>query len=120
MPKTKRALCVDDNPEHCLLLEIMLQPFDCAAIKAYGFGEALNLIETERFDLHILDKRLGDGCGLELCRATRARFPQAPIVFYTADAFPVHRAAGFAAGATEYVAKPNFEKLQTVVARLFA
>jgi DNA-binding NtrC family response regulator len=53
------------------------------------FAETLALAEEriaslERLDLLVSDLRLPDGCGLEVIRAARARFPRAAVLVITA------------------------------------
>src|SRR5688572_11123661 len=63
-----RVLYVDDNEDSREMLGLLLQ---MAFIEAKAVGtaaEALSSIETERFDLYLLDSKLPDLDGFELCR----------------------------------------------------
>jgi CheY-like chemotaxis protein len=89
-------------------------------ITAGSIHDALRLIETEEFDLYILDKRLPDGSGLDLCRKFTEVTPHIPIIFYSGDAYALHRQEGLCAGAEAYVSKPEIDKLIKTVEQLLA
>jgi CheY-like chemotaxis protein len=61
--------------------------------------------------LYVLDKRLPDGSGLELCRKLTTLTPGVPCIFYTGDAYETHRHEAEIAGAHAYVPKPDVEQL---------
>jgi DNA-binding response OmpR family regulator len=70
-----RVLCVDDDQDSRVMLITLLK---LALIEAKAVGtaaHALSLIQTERFDLYLLDAGLPDLDGFELCRRMRAFDP---------------------------------------------
>ncbi len=67
---------------------------------------ALERTGTERYDLMILDIRLPELDGFEVCRRLRARGDFTPILMLTARAQPDDRIFGLKTGADDYVAKP--------------
>jgi CheY-like chemotaxis protein len=82
--------------------------------------DALQLATTETFDLYVLDRRLPDGTGIELCRLLNEATPGVPCIFYSGDAYELHRQQALAAGADEYVSKPDIEVLIEAVRKLLA
>jgi CheY-like chemotaxis protein len=82
--------------------------------------EALVLAKNQEFDLYVLDKRLPDGTGLELCEQLNRLNPNVPCVFYTGDAYEFHKKEAFQAGADAFVAKPDLEGLIKAVGDLLA
>jgi DNA-binding response OmpR family regulator len=48
---------------------------------------ALELANSQRFDVFVLDSRLSDGSGIELCRRLPKIYGSTPIVFYSALAY---------------------------------
>ena len=73
-----------------------------ALIEAKAVGtaaQALSSIETERFDLYLLDARLPDLDGFELCRRMRAFDPHTPILFFSGAAYEADKKRGIEAGA---------------------
>ena len=66
---------------------------------------ALHLIETQRFDLLLLDIMLPGTDGFALCRAAREK-GDAPILFVTAREDEQDKLHGYGLGADDYVVKP--------------
>jgi DNA-binding response OmpR family regulator len=50
---------------------------------------------------------MADMSGVEMCRRIRAYDRRTPIIFYSASAYPKDREAGLAAGADDYLVKPE-------------
>ncbi|HEX6187727.1 MAG TPA: response regulator [Pyrinomonadaceae bacterium] len=119
-PKARlRVLCVDDDEDSRVMLTTLLKLAFIEA-KAVGTGaEALSSIEAEPFDLYMLDSRLPDVDGFELCRRLRAIDPHAPILFFSGAAFEADRKKGIEAGANAYVIKPDLAGLVSSI-RQFA
>jgi DNA-binding response OmpR family regulator len=81
-------------------------------------GEALEIVNSQRFDTIVLDVGLPDMDGRELCRRLRGAGVQVPIVMLTgADSEP-DTILGLEAGADDYVTKPF--RLSILLARLRA
>jgi len=112
MTKIKcRILCVDDHLDTSEMLQLLLAEEDYEVRTAGTVEEACALAESEEFDLYVLDKRLPDGTGLELCKTLNLLTPGVPCLFYTGDAYEIHRQEALQAGAAAYVAKPNLDTL---------
>ena len=115
-----RILCVDDHEDTPEMLKLLLSASDYIVHGAHNIDEAIQLAKTHEFDLFILDKRLPDGTGLELCAMLSAISPGVPCIFYTGDAYEIHRLEAMAAGADAYVPKPDIEALIEAVQKLLA
>ena len=115
-----RILCVDDHADTSEMLKVLLSNEEVEVATAVSMEEALELVKTESFDLYVLDKRLPDGSGLDLCRKLASITPNVPCMFYTGDAYEVHREQAIAAGADEFVAKPDIDRLIEVVQKLLS
>lgn len=107
MPRRRKILAVDDNRMNLAILEELLSDdFDLRC--AETGGEAISVAKGWEPDAVLLDVMLPDIDGLTVC--TRLRNDPAlrhtMIVFVTAKALEMERAAGFAAGAKAYLAKP--------------
>lgn len=100
------------------MLSNLLERSNHEVVTANSIHDALRLIEQEEFDLYILDKRLPDGSGLDLCRTFTQSTPHVPIIFYSGDAYELHRQEGLCAGAEAYVSKPEIDKLIKTVEQL--
>jgi DNA-binding response OmpR family regulator len=114
------VLCVDDHRDTSEMLQLLLSEENFEVHIASTMEEACEIAEARPFDLYVLDKRLPDGNGLELCEKLTEITPGVPCIFYTGDAYEIHRREAMAAGAAAYVAKPNIEALITTVHELLA
>ncbi len=93
MLSKKRILCIDDDADTCFMLSHLLGREGYELKTAATASAAVALARTGSFDLYLLDNRLPDSTGLELCRELRLLHPPTPIVFYSGDAYPEQRNA---------------------------
>ena len=114
------VLCVDDHHDTSEMLALLLSKEDYRVETASTMEEACRLAEEKQFDLYVLDRRLPDATGLELCEKLAVLTPGVPCIFYSGDAYELHRREAIAAGAAAYVAKPDIEGLIDAVQRLLA
>lgn len=115
-----RILYVDDHEDSAEMLKLLLAPMSYEVQAAHSVEQALELARAGHFDLYVLDKRLPDGSGLELCRQLNKLTPGVPCIFYSGDAYSVHREEAVAAGADAYVPKPDIDQLIETVNRFLA
>ena len=115
-----RILCIDDHEDTSEMLKLLLVQEDYEVVTAVSTKEALQLATSQEFDLYVFDKNLPDGSGLDLCSELVARTPGVPCLFYTGDAYDIHKAEAFAAGANDYVAKPDIDGLIESVRKLLS
>lgn len=101
-----RILHVDDDPDVRLLMAGSLQEFGYAVLTAGTVNEALQLARETVFDLCILDVRLPDGTGIELCQQLRGLQPDVPIVYYTAYADDQSQQEALSVCGDAYLRKP--------------
>ena len=115
-----RILCVDDHFDTSEMLKILLSDSDYEVQTAASIEEACQLAEHSEFDLYVLDKRLPDGSGLLLCEKLNSLTPGVPCIFYTGDAYAIHRHEALAAGAAAFVPKPDIDQLIETVHRILS
>jgi len=122
MAHTKaRILHVDDHQDTRLIMAALLQDRGYGVLTAGSLGEALELAKDISFDLYVLDVRLPDGTGIELCQKLRALRPGVPVVYYSAygDAAEVDNALKICGDA--YLKKPVCSAdIEEIVAKLLA
>jgi CheY-like chemotaxis protein len=111
---------VDDHHDTSEMLELLLSKEDYEVETAGTMEEACRLAEKKEFDLYVLDRRLPDATGLELCERLQIISPGIPCIFYSGDAYELHRREAIAAGAAAYVAKPDIDGLIDAVQKLLA
>lgn len=113
----KRILCVEDDPDSCDLLGVLLGEHE--VVTAATVKKGVDLARVGGFDLYILDGSYPDGSGVELCRQIRAVDAHTPILFFTGLAEDSDIQDGLSAGAQAYLIKPDdIEALSPTVARL--
>ncbi len=115
-----RVLCIDDHEDSSEILKLILAQEDYEVSTAVTAREALQLAADQEFDLYVLDRHLPDASGLELCQQLGQISPGVPCIFYSGDAYDVHRSEALAAGANAYIAKPDIERLINSVRELLA
>jgi DNA-binding response OmpR family regulator len=115
----RRVLIVDDDDalRQSLAEQLELhEEFVC--VQCGAAAQALEIINSQRFDTIVLDVGLPDMDGRELCRLMRKAGVQVPIVMLTgADSEP-DTILGLESGADDYVTKPF--RLNVLLARLRA
>jgi two-component system OmpR family response regulator len=115
----RRILHVDDDPDIRLLISASLQDFGYFVATAGTAAEALELAMQYRFDLSILDVRLPDGSGIDLCKRIKQLQPTAPAVYYSAYASDEEQEAALAVAGDAYLKKPvSAEELERTIAEL--
>lgn len=73
--------------------------------EAGSVAEALARVPAVRPDVVVLDMRLPDGSGADLCRSLRRRLPGLPCLVLTSYSEPEAREAAIRAGATGFLLK---------------
>ena len=99
-------LIVEDDAGIAAGLDYSLTQEGFAVVLCTGQKSALEQLETQRFDLAVLDLSLPDGDGFSICRAARARVPDMPVIFLTARDDEVSVVMGLDMGADDYITKP--------------
>jgi DNA-binding response OmpR family regulator len=110
-----RVLCVDDHRDTSDMLQMLLSEEDYEVHTAATMEEACHMAMKSGYDLYVLDKRLPDGTGIQLCETLQKMTPDVPCIFYTGDAYEIHRREALEAGAAAFVAKPDIEGLINAV-----
>jgi two-component system cell cycle response regulator len=116
-----RILVVDDEAINLKLVSRLLEIEGYEVITARSGEVALRLIEQSPPDLALLDVRMPDMEGFELCRRLRLNPLTAgiPIVMLTAMVDENDRQKGIEAGADDCLPKPfDVDLLRALLARL--
>lgn len=112
----KKILIVDDHADIRKLLRMTMEFVAYEIFEAADGQAGLSMAEELQPDLVLLDVMMPGGIdGLEVCRRIKAN-PQlmgSKVILLTARGQSEDRAAGFAAGADEYLVKP-FSLLQLI------
>lgn len=106
MLKGKKILVVDDEPDILAVLQELLDM--CEIVKASSFEEAKGLLESQSFDIAVLDIMGVDGYGLlELANGKNI-----PALMLTAHAFtPDNLVKSIQEGAASYIPKEEITEI---------
>jgi DNA-binding response OmpR family regulator len=112
-------LHVDDDPDIRLLMAGSLSDFGYTVATAGTVAEAIQLAREIPFGLCILDVRLPDGSGIQLCQQLRQLQPGVPIVYYSAYADDSARNEALSRCGDAYLTKPvSATELERTIAGL--
>lgn len=100
-----RILIVDDEPSITEFVSYAMQKEGYHTEVAANGEDALKKIESQQFDLFVLDIMLPGIDGYELCRRIRAKM-NTPILFLSARDTELNKVVGLELGADDYLAKP--------------
>jgi DNA-binding response OmpR family regulator len=98
-------LVVEDELRSQRLLRINLEPLGYHVITLDHAEDITDAIEAYEPDLVVLDIKLPDADGFEVCRRIRAQ-SSVPLIIVSAYGQPADKARGLELGADDYVTKP--------------
>jgi len=101
------VLAVDDTPENLDVVKGLLTPTYVVKAAVNGMM-ALKIAEKQTPDLILLDIRMPQMDGYEVCRRLKANEVTAsiPVIFLTGESDAASESAASAAGAVGYITKP--------------
>jgi len=105
--KGKRILVVDDSKINLKVASQILKPYEFQVVNASSGFEALELAETQTFDLILMDIMMPKMNGIEALRRLK-EIPgfDIPVVALTADAIEGQDEKYIQAGFNDYLSKP--------------
>ena len=101
-----RALILEDDARLRSLVSRTLTRAGLACDETSRIEEADELLSVHDYDILVLDRRLPDGDGLEVCRRARARGFRHSILMLTAMDHAEAEIEGLSEGADDYLGKP--------------
>jgi DNA-binding response OmpR family regulator len=111
-------LVAEDEKQIAQSLKKGLEAEGFSARLAKDGKEALNIMLREKFDAILLDWRMPEVSGIDVCRQLRASGDQTPIILLTALSDISNKIEALDVGADDYITKPfSFEE---VIARIRA
>jgi DNA-binding response OmpR family regulator len=100
-----RLLTIEDDPDIRLMLKMVLEDEGWLVSEAGNGADGLDRFAEDEPDLVLVDLKLPDRSGFEVCRALR-QVSGVPIIIVTAQESSFDVVAGLEAGADDYVTKP--------------
>jgi DNA-binding NtrC family response regulator len=113
-----QILLVDDEESVRFAMRETLSPMGCECHEAVNGREAIELFQSHRFDLVILDYRMPEVDGIEALKEMIRTNPDIPIIFVTAYGTKELALEALRTGAYDYFTKPfDVEEMRVVVRR---
>ncbi|MCI5224871.1 MAG: sigma-54-dependent Fis family transcriptional regulator, partial [Candidatus Electrothrix sp. AR4] len=111
-----RILIVDDELSMRDFLTILFEKEGYEVTVAPNAAAALEITESEKFDIAISDIRMPGMNGLDLLTALKHRFPDLPVIMVTAFASPDDAVQAMKRGAFDYITKPfHVDEIRDVI-----
>jgi DNA-binding response OmpR family regulator len=115
MKPSGHILIIDDEASLRQTLARILQRAGFEVTTAANGKDGLSLVNEHTFDLLYLDIRMPDISGLELLKTIHSKFPDLPVILFTAQPDLNSAVEALRRGATDYLLKPL--KPQVVIDR---
>ena len=97
---------VEDEKELCESLKLLLTDKGYEIVTAGSCGEADKYIGNPQIDMFLLDVKLPDGSGFDICRKIRKSSEEVPVIFLTSCDNEEEIVTGLDIGADDYITKP--------------
>jgi two-component system sensor histidine kinase/response regulator len=103
-----KILAIDDNPRNLKVLAALLSPRSYQVDYAFSGPEAINMLESESYDLILLDIMMPGMDGYETCVRIKSMPSNSltPVIFLTARTDMGSLNKAFTSGGVDYITKP--------------
>lgn len=103
--KDFKILLIEDEKQMSMFIQMELNHEGYNVDASYNGRDALKKVESEEYDLILLDIMIPNLNGIEVCRRIR-KFSNVPIIMLTAKSDIPDKVLGLDAGANDYLTKP--------------
>ncbi len=118
MSSPKNLLIIDDDHFFCDLIRASLEEVFIKVIASHTKQEGLQVCQNRQIDVVLLDQKLPDGNGIDLCEPILSAWDQTKILFITAFPSFENAVRALRDGAFDYLSKPlNPEEVVIAVER---
>jgi len=116
MSQKSQILLIDDEPESCKALSLLLGQPDYQVESCHSGEQALEIIKKQPFDLIISDLVLPGISGIDVLKQVKEDSPDTCVILITGKASTETAVEAMREGALDYVTKPfNIERLKIQV-----
>jgi CheY-like chemotaxis protein len=119
--EANKILVVDDSPQVCKALSDVLKASGYQARTAPSAERALQIVETDHFDLVITDLKMSGMNGMDLAKKIFAQMPGVPVVILTGFGDMDAVIGALRSGVADFLKKPfSIDEVLSVVRRELA
>lgn len=101
-----RLLLVEDEKSLRDIIKLNLELENWEVVVAVNGEEALNKIDSEYYDIIVLDLMIPKINGIDVLKSFRIKKPDVPVIIISAKSTSSDRIKGLKVGADDYLAKP--------------
>jgi DNA-binding response OmpR family regulator len=106
MDKEIHILILDDDPDICTMIKMVLEYHGFNAIDVDNEEQANKILSTQHIDLIIMDMLLSGIDGTDVCRRIKSDPGKSAIPILMFSAHPTAKETCIAAGADDFIPKP--------------
>ncbi len=119
-PMSLKLLLADDENDIREVIEDRLNSWGFDVVTATTGAEALEKINSEKFDGVLLDVKMPEMSGIEVLEKVRQRDTDLPIIIVTSSTSRDAAIGSLAKGANEFILKPfEWEELKLKIEKVF-
>jgi len=101
-----RILLVEDEEQLHKIIKLNLEMEGYEIVGTHNGDKGLEIAQSQRFDLLLLDIMLPKITGIQICETVRLKNKEIPIIFISAKDSSEDRIKGLKVGADDYLVKP--------------
>ena len=106
MKEKALILVLDDDPDICIMIKMVLDYYGYDAMDAENEVNAKKIISSNHVDLVIMDMLLSGADGTDICRRLKQDKVTSSIPILMFSAHPTAKDSCLAAGADDFISKP--------------
>jgi len=106
MKEKSLILVLDDDPDICIMIKMVLDYYGYDAMDAANEENARKIISSNHVDLLIMDMLLSGVDGTDICRQLKQDKKTSSIPILMFSAHPTAKESCLAAGADDFISKP--------------
>ena len=106
MKEKSLILVLDDDPDICIMIKMVLDYYGYNAMDAENEESAKKIISSNHVDLVIMDMLLSGADGTDICRQLKQNKDTSSIPILMFSAHPTAKETCLAAGADDFISKP--------------
>jgi DNA-binding response OmpR family regulator len=99
-------LVLDDDPDICTMIKMVLDYYGHSAVEADNEKAAKDILSSNHVDLIIMDMLLSGTDGTDVCRRLKKDLKTSSIPILMFSAHPTAKDSCLAAGADDFISKP--------------